>query len=284
MDLYRYYKALDAVKSIKKDVQAQKDLTDKQTKALEQEARDKVYALEDQIRDIKRKSDSAIEDLKEKLKEYEASRGREPFDKDIQDTQDLFKCIDISLRPSSRAEVKGTVLADDPYKQIFVYIAKSRKPVNKFSLVIAVHSIFERTFEDLFPFNQETSLKDGPTEEALTSWFEKNKSSFKIPRRRSGDISIKDFLGMHKTLEGKYEDARSAFLDKNWQRAYWIYKKDYYENFYSHGTSTGQYKEACEMLELLNTLPQDLPLVLPEVKSESAKEWVKQELVRIGKS
>lgn len=54
-----------------------------------------------------------------------------------------------------------------------------------------------------------------------------------------------------KDIEKDYIEAKELLKDPAWQIMYWERKKHYYENNYSHGTKTEEYKEVLKQLRKL---------------------------------
>lgn len=142
-------------------------------------------------------------------------------------------------------------IKDDKYAKIQAFIVDNDKPKNKYSLIVVGKSIFQ---EELFkgsrhPYwygygchvsnnNIIIGLQDRPTKEELISYFEKNKAK-----------TLKDYLEEHRQIEKEYEETIRQTDNKEWELAYWENQKDYYENHYSHGTETEEYKKVLKKIK-----------------------------------
>jgi len=144
-------------------------------------------------------------------------------------------------------------IKNDEYAVIKVFIVENDKPKNKLSLVVVGSSIFNK---DLFTQRRDfysyglschTShnsiqlvIKDKPTKEELLQYLEKHKKNI-----------LKDYLLEHDQLEKDYEKTIQLTNNKQWELAYWEDKKDYYENRYSHGIETEEYKDVLKQIKIL---------------------------------
>lgn len=146
------------------------------------------------------------------------------------------------------------VLVDDDFKKVLLYSTNNRKPKNKFSLIAVGSSIFSDKKLIKIPYsyglnanidnsNIRTLIKDFPTEEELKEYLNKNKKRI-----------LKDFLVEHEKIEKEYKDLEPLFDSKEWKIAFLEDEKDYYENRYSHGTETEEYKKVCNKLKELQEL------------------------------
>lgn len=169
------------------------------------------------------------------------------------------------------------MVADDEYKKIWVYAARSHKPKNKWSLVIRMKSVFGWKFNDEFG-DTDRNLKDLPTEEELKVWYEKNKNNL---RWKWGNTTkyLSDYLERHTCLEKDYEKAKELWKSKVWQRAFWLHEKDYYKNNVSRGTDTDEYRDICL---LLDTSKINLPLLVGQMKSDEGKKEFERRLKEKG--
>lgn len=144
------------------------------------------------------------------------------------------------------------ILRKDLYSIFNLYIVPNRKPKNKYSLIIRGYTIFGdligRMHWGYTPRINETScnfyttVKDAPTEKYLVSYAENNISKIKGTIPDTIDDLILD-----------YEEAKELLKDIRWQIKYLEHKKYYYENHYSRGTETEEYKEIMKQLKQLTT-------------------------------
>ena len=142
-------------------------------------------------------------------------------------------------------------LGVDAYKSTALYVVDNGKPTNKYSLVLAYSTIFNndilhKQWVYINKVNKENCtniiiLKEGPDKDKLISWYRKND----LP------TEVKNLFDIHKKLETKYEEAVELYAIKEWKKGYLQWKKKYYENNYSRGTETSEYKAICKELESL---------------------------------
>jgi hypothetical protein len=150
------------------------------------------------------------------------------------------------------------VLIDDEFKKILVYITKNNKPKNCFSLIVCGNTrLTSNLLEIPYSFgihtqidnsNIRTRIKDFESEEEAKSYFNRNKTKI-----------LKSFLEEHSKIELKYcefikEIKADEELKKKWRVAYLEDKKYYYENNYSQGTETEEYKQIVKELKEENEL------------------------------
>lgn len=143
-------------------------------------------------------------------------------------------------------------IKDDGYSIFNLYIVPNKKPTNKYSLIVRGYSIFGDllkgfTFGSISGVNESScnfyiTIKDAPTEKELLAYVEKrmNKIMEKLPS--SYDTIVKEYQKAQKLLE-----------EKEWQIFYWEGQKHYYENGYSHGTETKEYKVVLKKLAQLKS-------------------------------
>jgi len=142
------------------------------------------------------------------------------------------------------------ILKNDEFAKIQTFIYENDKPKNKYTLCIIGKTIFNKKLIEKIPYyyglgvhDEDTNirawLRDAPTKEELIKWIDKKK-----------DV-LKDFLEEHKAVEKEYKEVIESTKTKDWQKAYWESRKDYYENFYSHGTETDEYKHVLGELKKL---------------------------------
>ena len=132
-----------------------------------------------------------------------------------------------------------------------VYVVENGKPVNKYTLVVAYSTIF---LGDIFKtgwayipkINTEHGtvmmlLREGPDKDKLIEWYKKNGLS----------KEVQEVFDRHAELEKAYEEAIKLYDSKEWQKGYLQWKKKYYEEGYSHGIETPEYKAICKELNNL---------------------------------
>ena len=146
----------------------------------------------------------------------------------------LFK----EMGPCHYESLPFKILADDDYKKIALYITVNKKPVNCFDLEVRKNTIFN--LDDSYYTDKEIVLYSGPTIKAVKSWYEKKEQKIR-----------EEHLDIYKGIEAGYHEAIELFKKPDWRMAYMLYKKDYYENYYSGGTYTPQYKKILNEIERL---------------------------------
>lgn len=150
-------------------------------------------------------------------------------------------------------------LIDNAYLNIKVYLVENGKPKNKYCLYAVGHSIFAGEHclgLDKFCYgyirgvhevgsNVRSVLKEGPVAEDLLKWYEKNKATL-----------MADYIADHRKVEQDYVEAMELMKDIHWTILHLEDRKDYYENSYSGGTETPEYKEICGRLSALKKVQQ----------------------------
>lgn len=143
-------------------------------------------------------------------------------------------------------------IKDDGYSIFKLYIVPNKKPVNKYSLIVRGYSIFGDllkgfTFGCISGVNESscnfyTTIKDAPTQKELLAYIEKhmNKIMTALP-------------SFYDTIVKEYEEAEQLLNEKEWQIFYWEGRKYYYENHYSHGDETKEYKTVLKKLAQLKS-------------------------------
>lgn len=134
------------------------------------------------------------------------------------------------------------MIADDDFKKIAVYIVENDKPVNKYSLKRELKTIFSSS--NFIP-RSTNILREGPNKKVLTEWYNKNR--YRIH---------KESLSVFEPLEQDYIKAIELFKKTEWRLAYMKHQKYYYENHYSHGTETKEYKKVLKEIKRLKEISQ----------------------------
>lgn len=266
----------EAKKELKAINEKQKQTEERLNKQLSQ-VTDKYYKLEKQLRDNKYKEENKIEKEKEKeTKRFEAMKEKHtPIITEYQMVIELMGVIEHNknyslselqvyyydyIKDEKAGYIKSSdkvrfyyepidVLADDDFKKIYLYITKNRKPKNCFSLIAVGNTIFnEKIIKIPYSYgldahtgysNIQIVIKDLPNEKDLKDYLERNKKRI-----------LKDFLEEHKKVVVKYEEVLKKTEDsKEWKIAYLESQKYYYENCYSGGTETEEYKKVIEDLK-----------------------------------
>jgi hypothetical protein len=145
-------------------------------------------------------------------------------------------------------------LIDDKFNKIFLYVVPNGKPVNKYSLIIRGYTFFHEFIDRFFhrwgrsyisgvhtnSVNLELNIKDAPTKKELEEYAGKQ------------DKRIRDLLPQNfQELIQEYEEAEKLSSQKEWQIIDLEDMKDYYENRYSDGTKTEEYKKVIKELKKL---------------------------------
>lgn len=142
------------------------------------------------------------------------------------------------------------MLRKNQYSIFNLYIVPNGKPKNKYSLVIRGYTIFGELIGRMYwgyvsginesNCNFYVTVKDAPTQKELVSYAEKHLSKIKDMIPDTIDDLIRD-----------YEEAKELLKDIRWQIKYLEDRKYYYENHYSGGTKTEEYKEVMKQLNAL---------------------------------
>jgi hypothetical protein len=143
-------------------------------------------------------------------------------------------------------------IKDDEYSIFNLYIVPNTKPTNKYSLIVRGYSIFGDllkgyTFGSISGVNESScnfyvSIKYAPTEKELLAYVEKHINRIMETLPLSYDEIVKE-----------YKEAEQLLKEKEWQIFYWEGRKYYYENHYSHGTETKEYKAVLKKLAQLKS-------------------------------
>lgn len=130
------------------------------------------------------------------------------------------------------------MLADDNMKRVGLFIMPNKKPLNKYSLTLV--------FRYSLPTNiitgrqDRVTLKDFPTEKALMAYYEKARAKL-----------IETYVTPYIATEKEYTKAIETFKDPAWRLAYMQHKKHYYEECYSRGADTKEYKAILAEIQIL---------------------------------
>ncbi len=144
-------------------------------------------------------------------------------------------------------------IADDEFKKIQVFIYKNDKPINCYTLCVVGMTIFNKDILEIpysygldiikegGHFSIGTGIKELSEEEKLKVYYNKNK-----------DKILKEFLEEHKKAEEEYKEVLENYINKKeWIKLYIESRIYYYENHYSRGTETDEYKKFKKELESL---------------------------------
>lgn len=142
-----------------------------------------------------------------------------------------------------------SVLVEDDFKKIYLYITKNDKPKNCISLCAIGNSKFTDKLIKKFPYsygvdahtdkaNIRTSVKDFPTEEEARDYIKRNSKRI-----------LKDFLEEHTKMEELYNEVIPQTKTKEWKLALLNHKKKYQERCVSNGTESEEYKEILKQIK-----------------------------------
>jgi phosphoglycolate phosphatase-like HAD superfamily hydrolase len=267
----------DSVKRIKELCKSAEKIcraTAKDINTLEYDVyRDKIHAIEkerdDKINLIKAKKDAEIAKLDKEIEEQrvvvkEVERIYNLIDVYRDNLKEPFK-PEVCLYTYSDRDEQGNYISDrrkvtleafatlglGKYIASSVYVAENGKPVNKYTLVVAFSTIFNQdvfktNWSYIHNINKEHGtvmipLKEGPDKDKLIEWYRKNG----LPK------DVQDRFNEHASLEKAYDEAIKLYDSKEWKKGYLQWKKKYYEEDYSHGIETPEYKAICEELNNL---------------------------------
>jgi len=136
-----------------------------------------------------------------------------------------------------------SILKDDNFYKIAIYIYNNRKPKNKYTLCVIGRSIFDSKeilslgrggyLSDINENgNFKGVLKELPEKKDLIDWFKKNKNKVFKEQIKIIEEVIKEYQGVLRNINSN-----------KWEIAYLENKKDYYENHYSGGIEKQEYLE-----------------------------------------
>ncbi len=145
-----------------------------------------------------------------------------------------------------------SILQDNKFYKIAVYIYKNTKPINKFTLCAVGRSIFDSKKILNFGWSYLSDagenghfkkvLKELPDKKDLIKWFEKNTNR--------NNIFKKEINKIEETIK-KYEEVIKNTDSDEWKIAYLENRKNYYEKSVSRGTGTKEYSDIIqELIEL----------------------------------
>ena len=148
------------------------------------------------------------------------------------------------------------ILRQDKYNDIRLYIVENGNSVNNLSIIIRGSSFFGDDLRDRVKISQgyinnchdncniQINLKIGSSKEELLKYIERSQNFNKMKEMLPANLDA---------LAKEYEIVCELIKDKEWQILYLEHKKDYYENRYSHGTETDEYKEILKKLKKLKS-------------------------------
>jgi hypothetical protein len=144
-------------------------------------------------------------------------------------------------------------LLDDKYNTINLYVVPNGKPVKEFSLIIRGTSIFNELLDSSYEYINRIhdncclririTVKDAETQQELIDYANK-------PRNMKRIMSMIPDLD---TFAKDFEKAQNLLQNKEWQVAYLLNRKDYYERNYSglEGEDTPEYDQILKDLKKL---------------------------------
>lgn len=162
------------------------------------------------------------------------------------------KEIGISQREKQDKEVDVLDTFKDKYLETKFFILETRKPKNKFALIMIGRSIFN---EDLikYPYTYgnesssyfyglsiNTNIKDAPTKEELVKFY--NEKVNNTPFWNKGE---------HDALVAEYEWVVANCTTKEWDLQYLLSRKYYYEHKCSNGVATKEYAQLLKDIKKL---------------------------------
>jgi hypothetical protein len=232
------------------------------------------------IQKLKDEKDKAFFKAEKEVKQYEATLDikKSSCESTIQTVHRIQQLMDIVMDHSSVTapevyiysdkDEKGNYLGfnkrrkipinpiqtikDDGYSIFNLYIVPNTKPTNKYSLIVRGYTIFGDllrgfTFGSISGVNESScnfyiTIKDAPTEKELLTYAEKHI-----------DRIMEKIPFSYGLIVGEYQEAEQLLKEKEWQIFYWEGRKYYYENHYSHGTETKEYKAVLKKLAQLKS-------------------------------
>jgi hypothetical protein len=155
----------------------------------------------------------------------------------------------------------AAILMDDVYTKVSLFIVPNKKPVNKFSLTMI--GTFPVRVPESNSFNShevKTTIKDDVSEALLIQYMNKNMDKIKNNLPKNLDKSAAEF-----------EAAKNLFKNsKEWRLFYLESRKNSYEENYSGGKETEEYKDICAIINAYKNF-NDLPLLVCRINSDEGK-------------
>jgi len=245
-------KATQEIESIYEAEKASVKTLEREKYKLASELRDKIHALESEKYKIEREYEKKIETLKDenRAKVFPLMGVKQKYDRVIE-LIEISKATEKDLSLSANNRGRELQCIDEPvnneYIHIYVYVYQNDKPKNKFTLAFAARSIFSTemmgyrwgSIKPYFEGNRasfEFDIKDAPTKKELIDFYTK----------KGADSFWKkdDFENLVK----EYETVLKECNTNEWQKECLLSKKYYYENNYSGGTKTPEYKQILKEL------------------------------------
>ncbi len=238
--------------------------------------KDKVYwRIKDEIRALESEMSGQMYEYEQKIEEIKikGQEERAPYYATVKASELLFNLTTLHRDPtkvsmfdySHTEENLVEVLYNDDYKKIGLFIIKNNKPVNCYTLEIYGISLFQHLDHNTHP---EEELKDGPSEKSVLAWWEKNK----VKRLK------REWLSHQTEMEKKYKQVLELEESKEWHEAYLYYMKNYFEKNYSKAEETDMYKSIVEQIKILDTEPEDLPLLINDINTTNGKKALERKL------
>lgn len=219
---------------------------------LEDERSDRLYAIDNKIDKIVDNATIEFAELSKPIHELNKILYlMHIYNREINEPSDL-QLIPSNTRYGNEIYVEEIdTLLNDSYMNLRVYVFENRKPKNKYILCIAGVSIFWDDKIIKYPyaygcdpdFDKSTlkiQIKDAPTKEELIEWWNRNKT-------RAFWNSEE-----HAEVVKQYEWVKENCNTPEWQMAYLLKRKDYYENRVSHGVETPEYKAILKQIKKLS--------------------------------
>jgi len=237
---------MEAIELLKK---ARKD--EKEIERLNKERTDFLEKLKKKRRKIERRYNNQIYKIEEKIRKeiYKIDKiidkEKEKYDKEISEKYEsitklnriftFFRIIENEKfeKDTPRGEIIETI-RDDDFAKICAYISENYKPVNKYSLRLAIYCFFSWTnlkdFDNIISSYYKNSIIDKPTKEKAIEYWNKNKKNL-----------IKPIMEKIDSLILEYKEAVELYKIKDFKIAYLEKEKEYYEKEYFGGTKTKEY-------------------------------------------
>lgn len=219
---------------------------------LEDERSDKLYEIDKTIKKFEDDANIEFTELSKPIHELNKILSlMHIYNGEINEPSDL-QLIPSNTRYGNEIYVEEIdTLLNDSYMNLRVYVFENRKPKNKYTLCIAGVSIFWDDKIIKYPyaygcdldFDKSTlkiQIKDAATKEDLIEWWNRNKT-------RAFWNSEE-----HAEVVKQYEWVKENCNTPEWQMAYLLKRKDYYERQVSHGVETPEYKAILKQIKNLS--------------------------------
>lgn len=242
----------------------------KKTTDIEYSYRDKIHDLEREKRDKIYAVENSLEKFKEKI-----NKKILPYSDIANKVKHIVSLIDCDVTPHdvevfyySSYDKNGKYIGQknkiyvSPIKNIFkdefntisLFIVPNGNSVNKYSLVIRGNTPFRDYLKENIGYGYINYVNESYSSIRITvKTAEEEQTLIDYANRPQNLKRILNKIPIDKLkkLSEEYKEAKKLFEQKEWKILYLKDRKYYYENHYSRGTETDEYKEVIKKLEEL---------------------------------